>query len=125
VTDESKLKAGWGFKGLLYGGNLSDGSGLLVGSFGPRLKNGDVVGILCDLSDPSKVKVYFDYNGSSLGLGFDVPRDTLGAEVVPAVHFSETGTASIVSSEGVVFNSDLKSIPKSNVFQTNETCDFY
>src|SRR5688500_11703468 len=35
VTDKAKFKQGWAIKGLLYGGNLSNGGALLVGEFGP------------------------------------------------------------------------------------------
>jgi hypothetical protein len=40
VTDQEKFGKGWGCKGLLYGGNLSDGGSLLVSNFGPWPKTG-------------------------------------------------------------------------------------
>jgi hypothetical protein len=105
ITDLDKLKPGWAGKGLLYGGNLSDGSGLLVGRFGPSLKAGDTLGILCEVT-ADVIRVYFDINGTSLGLAFDVPRATLGEEVFPSVHFSEKGTVSISAAESIFVEYD-------------------
>lgn len=31
ITTLNKVEPGWGLRGLFYGGNLSDGSGLLIG----------------------------------------------------------------------------------------------
>lgn len=99
ITDLKKFQKGWGCKGLLYGGNLSDGGGLLVGNFGPWPKAGDVVGVYVDV-DSSKIKMYLDINGRSLGLAFDVPRRTLG-NIFPVLHFSESGgVASIEKCDG-------------------------
>jgi len=93
VTDLDRFKKGWATKGLMYGGNLSNGGALLVGEFGPRPKNGDVLGIYVVL-EINSLKVYFDLNDSPLGLAFDVPKTVL-TSVFPVVHFSGRGSASI------------------------------
>ncbi|OXA61698.1 Heterogeneous nuclear ribonucleoprotein U [Folsomia candida] len=97
VSDLAKFKKGWSCKGLLYGGNLSNGGCLLVGNFGPWLKNNDVLGVFVD-ADESKIRVYFDVNGTSMGLAFDVPRQTLG-NIYPMLHFSGSDFPSITRQE--------------------------
>jgi len=97
LTDLQHFKQGWGCKGLMYGGNLSNGGCLLKGDFGPRVKSGDVVGIYADV-DGSKIKAYFDVNGRPLGAAFDVPRSTLG-NLFPMVHFSGNGACTIAKSD--------------------------
>lgn len=52
-------------------GNLSDGSGLLVQSFGDRIKGGDKIGVLLQLTD-ADMKMYLFHNERSLGLAFHV-----------------------------------------------------
>jgi hypothetical protein len=93
LTDLDKFKKGWATKGLLYGGNLSNGGALLVGEFGPRIGNGDVLGIFAVLENET-LKVYFDLNEMPLGLAFDVPKTALNA-AYPVVHFSGPGSATI------------------------------
>jgi len=90
-----KFKKGWGCKGLLYGGNLSNGGALLVSNFGPWPKAGDVVGVYLQI-DEQTIKVSFDINGRALGCGFGVPRTTLG-NVYPIMHFSEDGGKAIIT----------------------------
>jgi len=94
----AKFQQGWGCKGLLYGGNLSNGGCLLVGNFGPWVKAGDVLGVLLDVDD-AKIRVYFDVNGRSLGIAFDVPRATLGNGIFPLVHFSGCGSVTVQKSQ--------------------------
>ena len=47
VSSPAKFGAGYGMKGLFYGGpgNLSDGSSLVAGQWGPKFEDGDVIGM--------------------------------------------------------------------------------
>lgn len=59
VTSSGHFKKGYGLHGILYGGpgNLSDGGAGLKYQWGPAVSKGDVVGLLLDLSDKSKLNV--------------------------------------------------------------------
>lgn len=91
VTSKDFFKEGYACKSLSYSGNLSDGGGLLVPSFGAPPCAGDTVGIFASFVD-DRLKVYFDLNGKSLGLSFDVPASTLNS-IFPMVFFNTSGSA--------------------------------
>jgi len=101
LSDLEKFKKGWALKGLLFGGpgNLSNGSALIIGGYGPHIKSGNTVGILA-VFEGEKLKVYFDLDGTPLGQAFDLPATVLNG-VFPVVHFSGTGKASIVKSNDI------------------------
>jgi len=71
LTTDQGFKAGWALKGMSYLGNLSDGGALLVSSFGERIKSGDKVGLLLQLTD-GDLKFYIFLNNQPLGLAFNV-----------------------------------------------------
>jgi len=70
--------------------------GRLVDEFGPALKSGDTLGILC-IATEDNLKVVFDVNGKSLGVAFDVPRETLGLEILPFVRLLDSAVLNIAT----------------------------
>lgn len=70
---------------------MSNGSGLLVGNFGPSPKQGDTIGIMA-VFEGEGLQVYVDVNGESLGLTFNVPASTFKS-VHPMVSFKKSGSA--------------------------------
>jgi hypothetical protein len=60
---------GWKTRGMFYNGNLTNGSGALITSFGPHLKEGDTVGVT--VTNHNK-EVTFFYDGRCLGTGFSL-----------------------------------------------------
>ena len=71
LTTQQCFQKGWKLKAMKYLGNLSDGSSLLVGSFGGQIKNNDKVGILLQLTD-ADLKMYIFHNERPLGLAFHI-----------------------------------------------------
>ncbi len=71
LTTDQAFKAGWELKAMKYLGNLSDGSALLVSSFGEQIKQNDKVGLLLQLTDKD-LKLYIFHNDKPLGLAFHV-----------------------------------------------------
>lgn len=91
VTSKDHFKEGFACRSLAYSGNLSNGGSLLVSNFGDVPSAGDTVGVYA-VFDDDRLKVYFDLNGKSLGLAFDVPASTFDA-VYPIVFFNSSGSA--------------------------------
>lgn len=91
LTSKERFKEGFACRSLSYSGNLSNGGGLLVASFGAAPCAGDTVGIHASFAD-DRLKVYIDLNGTSLGLAFDVPASTFDS-VFPIVFFNTSGSA--------------------------------
>lgn len=91
LTSKDRFKEGFACRSLFYSGNLSNGGGLLVPSFGATPCAGDTVGIYASFAD-DRLKVYIDLNGTSLGLAFDVPASTFDS-VYPIVVFNTSGSA--------------------------------
>lgn len=91
LTSKERFKEGYACRSLSYSGNLSNGSGLLVASFGAAPCAGDTVGIYASFAD-DRLKVYIDLNGTSLGLAFDIPASTFDS-VFPIVFFNTSGSA--------------------------------
>jgi len=56
----------------------------------------DTLGILC-IATKDNLKIVSELNGESLGAAFDVPRETLGLEILPFVLFLDSGAVSIVN----------------------------
>ncbi|CAF1117947.1 unnamed protein product [Rotaria sordida] len=99
LTTQDHFKAGYAIKAIEYNGNLADGSALLVGSFGDRIKRGDNIGILLNLTD-SDMKVHLFLNERPLGLAFHV-QAPFPKPLFPVVSFSTNGEATIVHSKQI------------------------
>ncbi|CAF3655562.1 unnamed protein product [Rotaria sp. Silwood1] len=99
LTTQDHFKAGYDIKAMEYNGNLADGNAFLVGSFGERIKQGDNIGILLNLTD-SEMKVYLFLNERPLGLAFHV-QAPFPKILFPVVSFSTNGEATIVHSKQV------------------------
>lgn len=92
VTTKAGFGPGYKLKALLYGGNLSDGGGLLRGHFGPDgVKTGDVVGVSLDLTDPAVFGVTLWHNDKYLGEAFACPRPEPGTTLYPVVSGRKAG----------------------------------
>jgi hypothetical protein len=86
------FKPGWKAKGMFYNGNLTNGSGALQVSWGPRYEAGDSVGVqVTPGSDALEVSFY--KNGECLGAGFRLPKSTTTTTFYPCLHIS--GSASL------------------------------
>lgn len=90
-TSKDHFKQGYACNAIKYLGNLSNGSGLLVGKFGPSPKAGDIIGILAVFVG-DRLQMYIDLNQQSLGLAFDVPASTFKS-IYPVVAFHKSGSA--------------------------------
>ena len=79
-------------KGLFYGGpgNLSDGSSLVTGHWGPKFGDGDVIGMRVEHSGNSTV-VAFSKNGAGLGTAFNLQGWDKGSSMCPAVSMDTAG----------------------------------
>ena len=97
VSAEDKFAAGWGMKGLFYGGpgNLSDGSSLVTSRWGPKFGDGDVIGMRLEQTG-DKTVLAFSKNGSGLGVAFDISGYS-GKEFRPAVSMDEPGQGVTIS----------------------------
>jgi len=98
ATTREKFNRGYYIRGMMYGGNVSDGSGLLISNFGPVPKAGDVVGVIVDFQ-PSTLIVSFSHNGTQLGEAFRVPAP-YPKPLFPVVGFSTGGGAVRVEKKG-------------------------
>ena len=98
VSTESKFAPGYGMKGLFYGGpgNLSDGSSLVTGHWGPTFGDGDTIGMRLE-QDGDKINLAFSKNGAGLGVAFDI-SGWGGEELKPAVSMDGEGQGVEISS---------------------------
>lgn len=69
VVTKAEFHPGWKTKGMFYNGNLTNGSGALKISWGPRFQAGDSLGLRFSTKE-SGVEIAFFKNGASLGVGF-------------------------------------------------------
>jgi hypothetical protein len=69
IVNKDEMGPGWKTRGMFYNGNLTNGSGALITSFGPHLKEGDTVGVT--VTNHNK-EVTFFYDGRCLGTGFSL-----------------------------------------------------
>ena len=85
VSMPAKFGPGYGMKGLFYGGpgNLSNGSSLVAGQWGPTFADGDVIGMKVEQSE-DKITIAYSKNGEGLGVAFDISGWN-GEEFQPAV----------------------------------------
>ncbi|CAJ1949368.1 unnamed protein product [Cylindrotheca closterium] len=96
VAKLSNLKVGYGTKGMLYNGNLTNGMAALKTSFGPFLKAGDRVIVEYVLSgDFIEVTYYLD--GECLGTGFRVPKENEAFHPVLSMTGEVTVTATVTA----------------------------
>ena len=91
VCTRQTFAAGWGLKGLFYGGpgNLADGSGLVAGGWGPAFGEGDVIGMRVQ-QGADAVSLAFTKNGEALGEAFSI-AGWAGGELHPAVSMDTLG----------------------------------
>ncbi|RWS00708.1 hypothetical protein B4U79_16832 [Dinothrombium tinctorium] len=94
ATKKVCFGSGYSLKGLMYGGNLADGSCLLVCSFGERITGKDKVGILLDLTE-DELKMYVFHNDHPLGLAFHITKP-YPKPLFPVVSIGGPGSVSII-----------------------------
>lgn len=94
VALQDKFGPGYGMKGLFYGGpgNLSDGSSLVTGHWGPRFGDGDVIGMRLEQA-AGRTQLAYSKNGVGLGVAFDLSEFDAGGEFCPAVSMDTPGQA--------------------------------
>ncbi|CAF1120638.1 unnamed protein product [Adineta steineri] len=99
LTTDQGFKDGWGLKAMKYLGNLSDGSGLLVQSFGNQIKKNDKVEILLQLNEKD-LKMYLFHNDRPLGLAFHI-QSPYPKPLYPVVSFEANGQVKISRSQQI------------------------
>ncbi|CAF4471102.1 unnamed protein product [Didymodactylos carnosus] len=79
----------------MYGGpgNLSDGSSGLAFGFGPKIKDGDKIGLLLDLNN-NDLKLHIFHNDQSIGTAFHL-QGSYPTPLFPVVHFDGDGEMTI------------------------------
>jgi len=92
LCSKDHFGAGYGIKGLFYGGpgNLSDGNSLVTGHWGPKFGDGDVIRMRAEHSGQRTV-VSFSKNGAGLGTAFDLQGWGKGESLCPAVSMDSEG----------------------------------
>ena len=100
VTTEDKFGHGRSLKGLLYGGpgNLSDGSSLVTGGFGPKLAAGHTLDMRLRMEGGS-LTLEFCHNNNYLGPAFHIEGWSWGVPR-PVVSLSGAGASVGVSRLG-------------------------
>ena len=80
VAEEARFGAGYQLKGLMFGGpgNLSDGSALVTGNWGPKLQPGDTLDMRLEVAG-NAITLSFRHNSKPLGAAFDIANWTGGA----------------------------------------------
>jgi len=104
VAEEDKFGPGYQLKGLLYGGpgNLSDGSSLVTGHWGPKFATGDNICMKVEVVDGATI-VSFRHNEKPLGAAFSIEGWT-GDKLRPVVSLGSQGQAvSLQPSSGACF----------------------
>ena len=84
-------------KGLFYGGpgNLSDGSSLVAGQWGPKFEDGDVIGMRLEQKN-NTVTLAFSKNSEWLGVAFSISGWKDG-ELCPAISMDKSGQGAFIS----------------------------
>jgi len=95
VATEEGFGQGWKIKGLFFGGNLSDGGGLVRQRFGEWIKQGMKIGVLVEY-DSEAITVTFYQDGRCLGPAFKAKRLSSG-EVFPVVKANRDGDRFAIS----------------------------
>ena len=80
VAEEARFGPGYQLKGLMFGGpgNLSDGSALVTGKWGPKLQPGDTLDMRLGVTE-NAITLSFCHNKKPLGAAFDLANWTGGA----------------------------------------------
>ncbi|CAB9531075.1 expressed unknown protein [Seminavis robusta] len=91
AVSKDGFKPGWKTKGMFYNGNLTNGSGALKVSWGPRFEVGDAVGVR--VSPGESLTVTFYKNGECLGTGFRLSNNT--TTFYPCLHVSGSASLSV------------------------------
>jgi len=93
LAEETKFGPGYQLKGLLYGGpgNLSDGSSLVTGHWGPKFGPGDSIGMKLEVVNGATI-VSFRHNEKPLGAAFNLEGWT-GVKLRPVVSLGKEGQA--------------------------------
>jgi len=102
VGREDRFARCYGVKGLFYGGpgNLSDGSALVRGGWGPKLVQGDTVDMKVQKNNDG-LTVEFGRNGFYLGTAFDIKGWNFGGQVIrPIVSLKKIGDCVAISKIG-------------------------
>merc|ERR1719278_156758 len=73
VAEEARFGPGYQLKGLMFGGpgNLSDGSSLVTGNWGPKLQPGDTLDMRLEVAG-SSTTLSFCHNKKPLGAAFEI-----------------------------------------------------
>jgi hypothetical protein len=102
VTTGDNFAAGYGLKGLFYGGpgNLSDGNSLVTGHWGPKFGNGDRIGMRLE-QNGDRASLAFSLNGTGLGVAFDI-QGWSGGQLRPAVSLEDPSHAVKISDGGAL-----------------------
>jgi len=100
VTTEANFGPGYGMKGLFFGGpgNLSDGGSLVESGWGPKMEEGDVIGMRLEQKD-GNTTLAFSKNGKGLGTAFDIQGWDEGV-FVPAVSLEKPGQGVTIDDMG-------------------------
>jgi len=87
VAEEGRFGPGYQVKGLMFGGpgNLSDGSALIAGHWGPKVEAGDRLDMRLEVN--KAVVLSFRHNGKPLGAAFHINNWT-GGVLRPVVSLS-------------------------------------
>ena len=91
VVSKDEFLPGWKAKGMFYNGNLTNGSGALKTSWGPRFEAGDSLGVRVTPGGNALAVTYFK-NGDSIGTGFQLAKN----KTVFYPCLSVCGSASVV-----------------------------
>lgn len=96
-TSREYFTKGYACKSIVYNGDLNASGmqdrerGRVVANFGPKIKDGDTVGLLV-VFENHRLKVYIDVSGTSLGLAFDILASSF-TSIYPLVSFHFDGSA--------------------------------
>lgn len=96
VVHPDEFKPGYATKGMFFNGNLTNASAALKTSWGPHLKQGDVVGVRTKRQGDSLEVAYY-LNGRCLGIGFRISDVT---DIYhPCLHMDGTATVTFSTPE--------------------------
>merc|ERR1712080_377901 len=100
VTTEANFGPMYSMKGLFFGGpgTLSDGGSLVQSRWGPKMEEGDVIGMRLEQKD-GNTTLAFSRNGKGLGTAFDIQGWDEGV-FVPAVSLEKPGQGVTINDMG-------------------------
>jgi len=99
VAVRENFGSGYKLKGLMYGGpgNLSDGGALVTGHWGPKLEQGDKIGMRLEVAG-DRITLAFSKNGSGLGVAYDINGWTnTGTPLRPVVSLDSPDQSIVIS----------------------------